>query len=49
MGGSGEGSKEEKLGEMRGERDGRRQRLSQARGLGIGEPWLLLALFGHNF
>ena len=31
-----------------GQRQGVRQRLSKASDMGEGEPWLLLAMFGHT-
>ena len=31
-----------------GQRQGVRQRLNKARDMGEGEPWLLLAMFGHT-
>ena len=48
---SGETGMGQELGARQGQdgsRQGVRQRLNRARDMGEGEPWLLLAMFGHT-
>ena len=49
MEGNGAGSNEEGVSEGYGASKGVRQGLVKASDLGEGEPWLLLAMFGHTY